>query len=215
MPVELAEVEERFTAIREAADTIVVRESAARGPTGAQGPQGDVGPQGETGPQGEPGADSTVPGPQGEQGPTGPTGPQGDPGADSTVPGPEGPAGPAGATGATGATGEASTVPGPAGPTGATGPPGVVAATPPATYNAGTQTVGVDVGTGAAQAAAGNHAHPGTYVALSVIDASGKGFVNHGATASTTRPSGYASVEWYGSVEPTNAVTGDTWVDIT
>jgi hypothetical protein len=45
------------------------------------------------------------------------------------------------------------------------------------------------------------------------ITASGKGFVNHGATAGTARPSGYASVEWYGSVTPTNAVTGDTWVD--
>ncbi len=38
-----------------------------------------------------------------------------------------------------------------------------------------------------------------------------KGFVNHGATAGTTRPAGYVSVEWYGTVEPTNAVEGDTW----
>lgn len=42
--------------------------------------------------------------------------------------------------------------------------------------------------------------------------ASGKGFVNHGATASTARPTGYASVEWIGSVSPTNAVNGDTWI---
>lgn len=38
-----------------------------------------------------------------------------------------------------------------------------------------------------------------------------KGFVNHGSTAGTARPSGYVSVEWYGTVEPTNAVEGDTW----
>jgi hypothetical protein len=41
----------------------------------------------------------------------------------------------------------------------------------------------------------------------------GKGFVNHGATAGTARPTGFESVEWYGSVEPTNAVDGDTWFD--
>lgn len=46
-------------------------------------------------------------------------------------------------------------------PVGPRGLPGVVAATAPATYNAGTQTIGVDVGTGAAQAAAGNHTHSG------------------------------------------------------
>ena len=40
-----------------------------------------------------------------------------------------------------------------------------------------------------------------------------KAVVNHGATAGTARPSGYGSVEWIGSVEPTNAVDGDTWVD--
>jgi hypothetical protein len=81
------------------------------------------------------------------------------------------------------------------------------------------------------------HAHSGTYVPVadltahesdtsthgiadtSVLEttthitASGKGFVNHGSTAGTARPSGYASVEWYGSVTPSNAITGDTWVD--
>lgn len=41
----------------------------------------------------------------------------------------------------------------------------------------------------------------------------GKGYVNHGSVASTARPSGYASIEWVGSVEPTNAIDGDTWVD--
>lgn len=39
----------------------------------------------------------------------------------------------------------------------------------------------------------------------------GKGFVNHGAVAGTVRPTGFASVEWYGTVEPTNAIDGDTW----
>lgn len=43
--------------------------------------------------------------------------------------------------------------------------------------------------------------------------ATAKGFVNHGSTAGTVRPSGYTSVEWLGSVEPTNAIDGDTWVD--
>lgn len=42
--------------------------------------------------------------------------------------------------------------------------------------------------------------------------ANAKGFVNHGATAGTARPSGYASIEWLGSVEPTNMANGDTWV---
>lgn len=40
-----------------------------------------------------------------------------------------------------------------------------------------------------------------------------KGFVSHGSVAATARPGGYASVEWYGSVAPTNAIAGDTWVD--
>lgn len=41
----------------------------------------------------------------------------------------------------------------------------------------------------------------------------GKGYVNHGANAAEARPNKYASIEWHGSVEPTNAVNGDTWVD--
>lgn len=40
-----------------------------------------------------------------------------------------------------------------------------------------------------------------------------KAVVQHGAVAGTARPSGFGSVEWIGSVEPTNAVDGDTWVD--
>lgn len=40
-----------------------------------------------------------------------------------------------------------------------------------------------------------------------------KGFINHGSNASATRPAGFDSVEWYGSVEPDNAITGDTWIE--
>ena len=43
--------------------------------------------------------------------------------------------------------------------------------------------------------------------------ANAKGFVNHGETAGTARPTGYASIEWTGSVEPTNMENGDTWID--
>jgi hypothetical protein len=58
----------------------------------------------------------------------------------------------------------------------------------------------------------------GTDHVVHTIDSNGvvggpKGFVNHGAVASTPRPRGYVSIEWYGSVAPTNAVAGDTWVD--
>ncbi len=50
-------------------------------------------------------------------------------------------------------------------------------------------------------------------VAATAISTNGKGYVNHGSTASTARPTGFASIEWHGSVEPTNAIDGDTWVD--
>lgn len=50
-------------------------------------------------------------------------------------------------------------------------------------------------------------------VSAATLLASGKGFVNHGAVAGTARPTGYASIEWFGSVEPTNAIDGDTWID--
>ena len=49
-----------------------------------------------------------------------------------------------------------------------------------------------------------------TYVKTNV-----KGHIAHGATAATARPSGFTSVEWVGSVEPTNASNGDTWIDTT
>lgn len=35
--------------------------------------------------------------------------------------------------------------------------------------------------------------------------------VNHGAVAGTARPAGAEVVNWIGSVEPTNAIAGDTW----
>ena len=44
------------------------------------------------------------------------------------------------------------------------------------------------------------------------LAASGKGFVVHAANANVVRPTGYASIEWHGSVEPVNAIDGDTWV---
>lgn len=37
--------------------------------------------------------------------------------------------------------------------------------------------------------------------------------VVHGATAGTARPTGATYVEWVGSVEPTNAINDDTWVN--
>jgi hypothetical protein len=47
------------------------------------------------------------------------------------------------------------------------------------------------------------------------LSANGKGYINHGATAGTARPTGFASIEWHGTVEPSNAVDGDTWIDTT
>lgn len=45
-----------------------------------------------------------------------------------------------------------------------------------------------------------------------VVSTNGKGYVNHGSTAGTARPTGYASIEWLGSVEPTNMTSADTWI---
>jgi hypothetical protein len=71
------------------------------------------------------------------KGATGSTGPQGERGE-------QGIQGIQGVAGATGATGPA----GPAGTAGPQGDPGVVAATAPVTYDAGTQTVALSIGTG-------------------------------------------------------------------
>lgn len=37
------------------------------------------------------------------------------------------------------------------------------------------------------------------------------GYVAHGSTASTVRPSGFAAIVWVGTVEPDNWVAGDLW----
>ena len=42
-----------------------------------------------------------------------------------------------------------------------------------------------------------------------------KGVINHGGTSGTGRPTGFDSVEWIGTVEPTNATNDDTWIDTT
>ncbi len=52
-------------------------------------------------------------------------------------------------------------------------------------------------------------------VSATTLLTNGKGYVTHGVTASTARPTSFASIEWYGSVQPTNAVEGDTWIDTT
>lgn len=47
------------------------------------------------------------------------------------------------------------------------------------------------------------------------LAAANKGVVIHGTIADVVRPLGFVSVEWVGSVEPLNALDGDTWVDTT
>ena len=42
-----------------------------------------------------------------------------------------------------------------------------------------------------------------------------KATINHGGTSGTSRPTGFDSVEWIGTVEPTNATNDDTWIDTT
>jgi len=45
------------------------------------------------------------------------------------------------------------------------------------------------------------------------LTTNGMGIVVHGATAATTRPSTFAFYVWVGSVEPTNAINSDLWVN--
>ena len=52
-----------------------------------------------------------------------------------------------------------------------------------------------------------------TKFVTSHIDKGVKGYVKHGVDASASRPPDYPSVEWHGSVEPENAVEGDTWIE--
>ena len=136
------------------------------GPQGLQGIQGSKGDKGDQGEKGDTGAVGPQ-GPQGETGATGPTGPKGDTGdagpanslsigtvsdgamADATITGtapsqvlnlvlPKGDTGDTGPVGATGATG----------PAGADGLDGVAAADAPLTYDSGTHTVGLSLGSG-------------------------------------------------------------------
>lgn len=53
----------------------------------------------------------------------------------------------------------------------------------------------------------------GTSLNLSTLGSGAVGYVKHGATAGTARPSGYAVVLWEGSVTPTNASNDDLWID--
>lgn len=50
--------------------------------------------------------------------------------------------------------------------------------------------------------------------ASSLLAASGKGFKEHGEDEDAVRPEGFASVEWLGSVEPENAIDGDSWIEV-
>lgn len=50
--------------------------------------------------------------------------------------------------------------------------------------------------------------------AANVSTSGGLIYINHGATSGTTRPSVSGAVYWIGTVEPTNAVDGDVWLDI-
>lgn len=44
--------------------------------------------------------------------------------------------------------------------------------------------------------------------------ANAMGSINHGADATTARPTGYYSITWIGTVEPTNATNDDIWIDV-
>jgi hypothetical protein len=54
---------------------------------------------------------------------------------------------------------------------------------------------------------------PSTKKYVDDIKAGAMGVVIHGATAGTARPSGFASITWIGSVEPTNATNNDVWIN--
>ena len=59
------------------------------------------------------------------------------------------------------------------------------------------------------------HAHAVNDAKVSFSKTNVKATINHGATSGTTRPTGFDSVEWIGTVEPTNATNDDTWIDTT
>lgn len=72
-------------------------------------------------------------------------------------------------------------------------------------------------GTTSATVAIGNHTH--TYASLTgtptlaALANNLKTVVIHAAVAGTARPAGAYSVEWIGSVQPTNMTAADTWVN--
>lgn len=41
------------------------------------------------------------------------------------------------------------------------------------------------------------------------------GYVVHGAVAGTARPTGFGVVMWIGTVQPTNSIDGDIWINTT
>ena len=51
-------------------------------------------------------------------------------------------------------------------------------------------------------------------VATKAETANAMGSINHGADADTARPTGYNSITWIGTVEPTNATNDDIWIDV-
>lgn len=155
------------------------------GAGGATGPEGPTGPQGEIGATGPSGVDGAT-GPSGVAGASGPTGATGPAGA-SGVQGPSGPQGVQGASGAVGSTGAQ----------GFTGPKGDLPIVVQDDAPVDTDVIWID--------------EDEEYLDLASI----KGWVNHGATASTARPLGFGSVEWYGTVIPDNWITGDTLIDPT
>jgi hypothetical protein len=119
----------------------------------------------------------------------GPAGPQGIPGVGSA--GPPGP-------------------PGPAGPN----PTYDLLANRPSAASAGDKAlfVATDVDGGTVYQVQG-----GAWILLSVgralVSTYGMGYIAHGSTAGTARPTGFASVTWVGTVQPTNMAVGDFWVN--
>jgi hypothetical protein len=47
---------------------------------------------------------------------------------------------------------------------------------------------------------------------IAILYSGSAGVVIHSATAGTARPTGYATIIWIGSVEPTNAENNDIWI---
>ena len=103
---------------------------------------------------------------------------------------------------------------GPAGPQGSTGPSGSVGATGPKgnTGNAGNTGATGSNGSAGNTGATGPVGSAASVTTANVSTARGLIFVNHGSTAGTARPSASGAVIWIGSVQPTNATSGDIWM---